>query len=312
MSAEGAEGAQGGEGAGGAEGDRAAEEDQAESHRAAEEDRAVGVRWTRRPVRGTPYHAAHVILHNPRRRNALTLRMYEELERACEEIDADPDIRLTVVRGAGGGAGGAGAFAAGTDIGEFASFADGGEGGSEGGIAYEHRVGRAVERLAGLRMPAVAAVEGPAVGAGIVIAACCDVVVATPDAVFGAPIARTLGNCLSPAVVARLYACLGRARTLEALLTARLITAEEARDAGFVREIVVPGELDARVEALAADIARCAPLTLAALKEADRRVLSATAPAHADDLYARCYGSEDFREGVTAFLEKRSPQWRGR
>ncbi|MGH3311761.1 MAG: enoyl-CoA hydratase [Streptomyces sp.] len=265
-------------------------------------DDRPSVGWTRQPVPGTRSYAAHLTLSNPRRRNALTLGMYDELEGACEEIDADPDVRLTLLRGAGGRA-----FAAGTDIREFRGFATG-----EDGIAYERRVGRAVERLAGLRMPVIAVVEGPAVGAGIALTACCDLVLCTPDAVFGAPIARTLGNCLAPSVVARLYASLGRALTLRALLTAQLITAQEAHEAGLVQAIVEPDDLDDHVGRLAADIARCAPFTLAALKEADRRVLTASAPGPADDLYARCYGSRDFREGVAAFLDGRAPDWQGR
>ncbi|WP_306318955.1 MULTISPECIES: enoyl-CoA hydratase [unclassified Streptomyces] len=260
------------------------------------------VTWTRHPVPGTAAHAAHLTLANPDRLGALTLHMYDQLERACQEIDADPGIRLTVIRGAGGRA-----FAAGTDIREFRDFASGAD-----GVAYEARVARAVDRLAALRMPVVAAVEGPAVGAGSALASCCDVVLCTPDAVFGAPIGRTLGNCLSPTVMARLYAGLGRARTLRALLAGRLITAAEAYEAGFVAEVVDPADLDARLADLTTEIAGCAPLTLAALKEADRRVLAASAPGHAEDLYARVYGSRDFAEGVAAFLAKRKPDWQGR
>lgn len=259
------------------------------------------VRWTRQPVPGTGTYAAFVTLSNPRLRNALTLDMYDQLRGVCEEIDAAPDVRVTVLRGAGGRA-----FAAGTDISEFRDVTAGAD-----GVAYERRVGRAVERLAGLRMPVIAAVEGPAVGGGLALASCCDVVLCTPGAVFGAPIGRTLGNCLAPPVVARLYASLGRARTLRALLTAELIPAAEAREAGFVREVVEPVGLDERIARLAADIARCAPLTLAALKEADRRVLAASSPGPAEDLYELCYGSRDFQEGVTAFLEKRRPVWEG-
>ncbi|SCK07222.1 Enoyl-CoA hydratase/carnithine racemase [Streptomyces sp. WMMB 714] len=260
------------------------------------------VRWTKQEVPGAGASAAHLTLSNPRQRNALTMGMYDQLELACEEIDADPEIRVTVLRGAGGRA-----FAAGTDIREFRGFTSGAD-----GVAYEKRVGRAVERLAAVRMPVVGAVEGPAVGAGIALSVCCDLVLCTPDAVFGAPIARTLGNCLAPAVVARLYASLGRARTLRALLTAELIGAQEALAAGFVQEVVEREDFDERIAATCAGIARGAPLTLAALKEADRRVLAASAPGPADDLYELCYGSRDFREGVTAFLDKRTPDWQGR
>ncbi|MFC4494986.1 enoyl-CoA hydratase [Streptomyces ovatisporus] len=260
------------------------------------------VGWTKQEVPGTGAYAAHLTLSNPSRHNALTMGMYDQLELSCEEIDADPDIRVTVLRGAGGRA-----FAAGTDIREFRGFTTGAD-----GVAYEKRVERAVERLASVRMPVVGAVQGPAVGAGIALAACCDLVLCTQDAVFGAPIARTLGNCLAPAVIARLYASLGRARTLRALLTAELIGAQQALEAGFVQEVAEHGDFDDRVAATCAGIARGAPLTLAALKEADRRVLAASAPGPADDLYELCYGSRDFHEGVTAFLDKRAPGWQGR
>jgi enoyl-CoA hydratase len=288
------------------------------------------VSWSEEKVPGTGGSAARVVLSNPGRRNALTLDMYDRLHQACEEIDASPDVRVTVLRGAGGRA-----FAAGTDIREFRDFT------GADGVAYERRVGRAVERLASLRMPVIAAVEGPAVGGGFALAACCDIVVCTPDSVFGAPVARTLGNCLAPAVVARMYACLGRARTLRALLTAELVGAREALEAGFVSAIAgadgdgdgdddsgtgasadrgpgdgdsgdAGGELDRHVARLVARIAGCAPLTLAALKEAYRRVLAASAPGPAEDLYELCYGSRDFREGVSAFLDKRPPRWQGR
>lgn len=265
-------------------------------------EQTPSVSWSEERVPGAATAVARLTLSNPRQRNALTLEMYDQLHQACEEIDAASHVRVTVLRGAGGQA-----LAAGTDIREFRGFTSGAD-----GVAYERRVGRAVERLAALRMPVIAAVEGPAVGAGIALTVCCDIVVCTPDAVFGAPIARTLGNCLAPAVVARLYACLGRARTLRALLTAELVGAQEAYEAGLVSQIVDADGLDEHIAGLTARIAGCAPLTLAALKEADRRVLAGSAPASAEDLYELCYGSRDFREGVSAFLDKRAPEWQGR
>ncbi|SCK44240.1 enoyl-CoA hydratase [Streptomyces sp. WMMB 322] len=265
------------------------------------EEQAPSVSWQEETVPGGDTSVAWLTLSNPRRHNALTLEMYDQLHRACEEIDAACDVRVTVLRGAGGRA-----FAAGTDIREFRGFT------GRDGVEYERRVGSAVERLAALRMPVVAAVEGPAVGGGLALTVSCDIVVCTPDSVFGAPIARTLGNCLSPTVIARLHASLGRARTQHALLTAQLISAQEAHEAGLVAQITDAEGLDAHLAGLTARIAGCAPLTLAALKEADRRVISASAPGTADDLYELCYGSRDFREGVSAFLDKRPPEWEGR
>ena len=243
----------------------------------------------------------HAELVNPHRRNALTWAMYDELSALCDTVAGDPDIRLVVIRGA------AGAFAAGTDVHQFADFADGAD-----GLAYERRVGRVLDRLLGLRVPLLGVVDGPAVGAGLAIAAICDIVVATPQARFGVPIARTLGNCIPAAVLARLQQRLGAGRTMAALLTARLIDADDAAAAGLVYAVWADEELETGVAKLIKAICTGAPLTLAALKEIDRRLAAATAAVDDADLLEQCYGSADFREGVSAFLEHRRPVWVGR
>jgi enoyl-CoA hydratase/carnithine racemase len=241
---------------------------------------------------------AVVELSNPGKRNAFTWDMYDALEQACARVDADTSVRVLVIRGSGG------AFAAGTDIAQFTDFATAAD-----GLAYERRVARVLEALLAVRVPAVAVVEGPAVGAGLAVAACCDLVIATPESVFGVPVARTLGNCLPAAVVARLQQRLGAARTMSMLLTSALLPAAEAAVAGFVTSVVDPADLEAEVVSATNRISRGAPLTLASLKEIDRRI--AAGATDADDLLLRCYGSEDFREGVQAFLEHRRPVWRG-
>lgn len=243
---------------------------------------------------------AHVELSNPGRRNAFTWGMYDELEAACVSVRADPAVRVVVIRGAGGEA-----FAAGTDITQFRDFD-----GAEDGVAYEHRVGRVLDALLAVPVPVLSVVQGPAVGAGLAVAACSDVVLATPDAVFGVPIARTLGNCLPSAVVARLQRRLGAARTTTMLLTATLLPAAAAAESGFVAAVLPPDRLEDEVAATVTRIRRGAPLTLAALKEIDRRL--AAAVPDGDDLLRDCYGSDDFREGVAAFLEHRRPNWTGR
>jgi enoyl-CoA hydratase/carnithine racemase len=241
-------------------------------------------------------------LSNPGRRNAITWPMYDDLERIRERVDSDSGIRVVVLRGTGGES-----FAAGTDIRQFTEFTT-----AEQGVEYEHRVGRVLESLLAIRVPVVAVVEGPAVGAGLALAACCDLIVATSDAVFGAPVARTLGNCLPPAVVARLHQRLGACRTMAMLLTSRLLPATEAATAGLVYEVLDREVLDEKVEQLLATIRRNAPLTLAAFKEIDRRILRDGPGVDADDVLASCYGSSDFREGVAAFLDHRTPHWEGR
>ncbi len=243
----------------------------------------------------------HVVLSHPARRNALTWEMYDELQRLCQAARTDPGLRAVVVRGAGE------AFAAGTDIAQFTEF-----GGAEDGLAYERRVGAVLDDLLALPVPVLGVVDGPAVGGGLAIAACCDVLLASDRAVFGAPIARTLGNCLAPVVVARLQRRLGVARTMSMLLTATTMRAPEALAAGFVHAVAAPDELDAAAEELALRLASGAPRTLSALKEIDRRLAAAARDVDAEDLLADCYGSADFREGVAAFLARRAPEWTGR
>jgi enoyl-CoA hydratase/carnithine racemase len=241
----------------------------------------------------------NVVLSNPRRRNALTWRMYDRLLSVCDEVGADETVRVVVLRGGGD------AFAAGTDIRQFVDFRGGAD-----GVAYERRIALVLRRLLGLRVPLLGVVTGPAVGAGLALAAVCDILVATPEATFGVPIARTLGNCIPAAVVARLQRRLGAGRTMAMLLTARSLPASEAAVAGFVSAVLPGPELEAGVRDLARRIEAGAPLTLAALKEIDRRL--AGADVADEDLLERCYGSADFREGVSAFLDHRAPQWEGR
>src|SRR5581483_4571837 len=245
---------------------------------------------------------ALLTFNRPAARNAMTSAMYEGLYAACEHVDADERVRVLVLRGAGDKA-----FVAGTDISQFEAFTT-----AEDALGYERAIERYVGRLEAVQKPTLALIQGYCVGGGAVLAVACDLRLASPDAQFGVPVARTLGNTLSAANVARLMALLGDARTKELLFTARLLDAAEARAAGIYSEVVPAAELEARGLALAAQIAANAPLTLRSIKEAVRRVRAHGRLEEADDLILLCYLSGDFREGVRAFLEKRPPWWQGR
>ncbi len=243
---------------------------------------------------------AHVTFDRPNARNAMTFKMYDELDAIVSELDGDPTIRAAIFRGAGDAA-----FVAGTDISEFTGFRNG-----EDGIAYEARMDGHLDRLSRLRLPTLAVVEGFCVGGGLAIAACCDLRIASVDARFGVPIARTIGNCVSMNTTARLLHCFGESRTKRMLLLGDLLNAEEALDAGFVGTVVSPDELDRAAETVAQRLTRNAPLSMRAGKEAIHRLRTGETPDGAD-LIRSCYGSSDFRTGVSAFLAKTRPQWTG-
>jgi enoyl-CoA hydratase/carnithine racemase len=240
--------------------------------------------------------------NRPAARNAMTWGMYQRLFEVCEEVDADDGIRVLVLKGAGGKA-----FVAGSDISQFAEFK-----GSEDGLRYERDNDKRSGRVARVRKPVIAQIEGVAVGGGFAIASGADLRIATPDSRFGLPMARTLGNCLSMSAYAHFMDLLGPSRLKELMFTARLLSADEALTAGFVHEIVPPEEIESRVRELAERIASHAPITLWVTKEAIRRIQEARSLPDGDDLIAKTYASADFREGVSAFLEKRPPRWTGK
>jgi enoyl-CoA hydratase/carnithine racemase len=240
--------------------------------------------------------AAWVTFNRPRARNAMTFAMYEALFARCEEADADDDVRVLVLRGAGGRA-----FVAGTDINQFTAF-----GSAEDGVAYEATIDRIVGRLEAVRKPTVALVEGFAMGSGLALSAACDLRVCTPDVQFGLPIARTVGNCLSMENYARLAALLGPARLKDLVFTARAIGAEEALATGLATEVVEAARAEEHVAELCERLAGHAAVTLRVTKEALRRLRTAGVP-FGDDLVREAYGSDDFRRTVEAFLAKRRP-----
>ena len=242
---------------------------------------------------------ASVVFDRPQARNAMTWAMYEALGSICDRLRADAAIRVVTFRGAGGEA-----FVAGTDIEQFKGF-DG-----DAGVAYERGIDAGITLIATLPMPTLAIIEGWAVGGGLAIATACDFRFATPDARLGVPIAKTLGNCLSVANLSRLVAAFGRTRVQRMLIAAELLTAGEALACGYLTQVVAPPLLDNAVADYCKHLSGLAPVTQAATKEALGRLLAQGLPGD-EDLIRRCYGSDDFREGVASFVGKRSPVWRG-
>jgi enoyl-CoA hydratase len=244
-----------------------------------------------------------ITFNRPQARNALTWNMYERLEKACDDVNADREVRAVVLTGAGGKA-----FVAGTDISQFRAFKT-----EQDALDYEARGDLVMSTLESVRVPTIAAISGACTGAGAAIAACCDLRIGAASARYGFPIARTLGNCLSMANYSRAAALIGIPRLKDVMMRARLMDAQEMLAGGLLSE-VMPDEqsLLNRAQSLAEEIASLAPLTLWATKEALRRVRERMSVAGGDsDLILACYMSRDFKEGVEAFLTKREPHWKG-
>lgn len=242
-----------------------------------------------------------VTINRPEARNALTFEMYDRIAEICAAPSADGSVKALILTGAGDRA-----FAAGTDISLFRAFETAAD-----AHAYEARIEKALTAIETCPVPTIAAIAGACTGGGATIAVACDLRIASRDAVFGFPVARTLGNCLSVDNYARLVSLIGAGRVLDMVVTARLLDAESAAAAGLISE-VLPDQpaVMARARELAATISGHAPLTIQATKEALRRIRMGRRDG--DDLIEQCYTSADFREGLEAFLAKRKPNWQGR
>ena len=194
-----------------------------------------------------------ITFNRPQARNALTFAMYEGVAEICGRIAHTREVKALVITGAGDKA-----FAAGTDIAQFREFKSG-----EDGIAYERKMDRTLDVIERCSVPTIAAIAGFCTGGGAAIAAVCDLRLATANAQFGFPIARTLGNCLSIANYARLAALIGPQRVKEVILLAKLIDGPTALDIGLVSELLPDAPaLHARAEELARTVAAHAPITL--------------------------------------------------
>lgn len=243
-----------------------------------------------------------ITFNRPQARNAMLFSMYERLAEICTSLDDDKSVKALILTGAGDKA-----FASGTDISQFRAFKT-----PQDALDYEARIDRVLGTLEKCRVPTIAAIAGACTGGGAGIAASCDLRIATRASKLGFPIARTLGNCLSMSNISRLTALVGAARAKELIFTARLVDGPEALAAGLVHEVVEDhAALMKRVDELARTVASHAPLTLRATKEALRRLQPRLTREQGEDLILMCYTSQDFREGMDAFLNKRTPQWKG-
>ncbi len=246
-----------------------------------------------------------LILNRPQVRNALNLRTWQRIPEAIGELTRDASVRVIVMTGSTPEA-----FISGADISEFPAMrADAAQ-----ARLYREAPNRAINAMLECPKPIIAMISGVCIGGGVQVALACDIRIAARGIRMGIPAAR-LGLAYPLEGVIALTHTVGHANARDILFSARLFDADEAYTMGLVNRVVEPAELESEVREYATRMAANAPLTIEAAKAAIREGLKDAAKRDTEgisELVAMCFNSEDYKEGVRAFMEKRRPVFRGR
>jgi enoyl-CoA hydratase/carnithine racemase len=245
-----------------------------------------------------------VIFNNPERRNAVSLEMWAAIPPVLAAFEADPQVRVVVLAGAGDRA-----FVSGADISQFeAQRSD-----ARAEQRYSAASAAAILAMTGFSKPSIAMIRGFCIGGGLAVALTCDLRICAEDSRFAIPAAR-LGLGYGFAGLKMLIDLVGPSVAKEIMFTARQFSAEEALRVGLVNRVAPSDQLETVVRDYTAMIGANAPLTIRAAKMAVREALrdpDKRRLAEVETAVAACFDSADFREGRTAFMEKRPPLFRG-
>jgi enoyl-CoA hydratase/carnithine racemase len=244
---------------------------------------------------------ARVVLDNPRRRNAVSLTMWDDLARAFASFgEPDSDVRVVLLRGAEAG----NAFSPGADLSEFPEL----RGTTDKALAYKARTHHTLEAIHACPVPVLALIDGPCIGGGLEIALAADIRLATPRSTFGLPVIR-LSNSADLADVRRLVSAAGASLAVELLLTAATLSAERAHAAGLVSWLGPAEALEQAAQEMAERVLSAAPRAVRLAKQA-LRAGPDDEPAYAEGVRQVLSGA-DFAEATRAVLEKRAPKFTG-
>ena len=249
--------------------------------------------------------AGFITFNNPEKHNAVSLEMWESLGEMMDQLEKDNNVRVVVLKGAGGKS-----FVSGADISKF----DKDRSTKEQVLNYNEKTGKLYQRIEAFPKPTIAMIDGYCIGGGLNLAVCCDIRICSEKSQFAMPAAKlSLGYPFSS--IKRLFDTMGPGMSKHFMFTAERISSGEALNCGLVQKLVKDIELEEFVNSYAQRISKNAPLTIKAMKQIGIEVLKNSEDRDltlCEKLVSECFDSEDYKEGRKAFMEKRKPVFQGK